>query len=226
MPATRLDGKAVASDIRNEVSAKIASYTVKHGEIRLCAVLVGSDPASRLYAQSQRHRCLQAGVKHDLIQLPADITQPDLLAELDRLNADPTVTGIMIQMPLPPHLDPTVAQYRLDPYKDVEGVNPANIGLLFYDTPIIAPCTALAVIELIRRSGVELRGADAVVIGQSPIVGRPVSMFLKRPSWRPSPPATSPPATSPPPPATPTSSSSPSASRTSSARSTSIPARW
>jgi methylenetetrahydrofolate dehydrogenase (NADP+)/methenyltetrahydrofolate cyclohydrolase len=178
MSARILDGKAAAAEIRNDVSARIAKFTVAHGEIRLVAVLVGDDPAARLYAQSQRKRCLQAGVKHDLIELPDSISQSDLLAQVDRLNADPSVTGIMIQLPLPAQIDEARVQYRIDPYKDVEGVNPANIGLLFYDHPIIAPCTALAVMELIKRSGAELRGAQAVVVGQSRIVGRPISMFL------------------------------------------------
>ena len=178
MSATILDGNQIAAEIRNEVSARIAAYTVRNGEIRLCAVLIGSDPAARDYADSQRHRCLQAGVQHELRELPESTTPNDLLAEIDRLNADPRVTGVMIQLPLPAHLDPAAAQYRIDPYKDVEGVNPANIGWLFYDAPILAPCTALAVMEMIKRSGAEVRGAEAVVVGQSRIVGRPISMFL------------------------------------------------
>jgi len=178
MPARILNGRDIAADIRNQVSASIAAYTVRHGPIRLCALLVGQDRGARLYAESQRKRCLQAGVQHELIELPDSTTQAELLAEIDRLNADPTVTGIMLQLPLPEGIDPAAAQYRIDPYKDVEGVNPANIGWLFYEAPIIAPCTALAVMELIKRSGVEVRGADAVVVGQSRIVGRPISMFL------------------------------------------------
>jgi methylenetetrahydrofolate dehydrogenase (NADP+)/methenyltetrahydrofolate cyclohydrolase len=178
MPATILDGKQIAADIRNDVSASIAAHTIQQGPIRLCAILIGDDRGARLYAESQRKRCLQAGVKHELVELPDGTSQAGLLSEIDRLNADPQVTGIMLQLPLPGGLDAASAQYRIDPYKDVEGVNPANIGLLFYDVPIIAPCTALAVIEMIHRSGAEVRGAEAVVVGQSRIVGRPVSMFL------------------------------------------------
>jgi methylenetetrahydrofolate dehydrogenase (NADP+)/methenyltetrahydrofolate cyclohydrolase len=178
MPARILDGLAVAAEIRNQVSARIARFTLEHGPIRLCAVLVGQDPAARLYAESQRRRCLQAGVQHELIELPETISQAALLERLHALNADPGVTGIMVQLPLPAGIDPAVVQYHIDPYKDVEGVNPANLGLLFYDEPILAPCTALAVNELIRRSGVSVCGAHAVVVGQSRIVGRPISMFL------------------------------------------------
>lgn len=178
MPATILDGKKIAAEIRNEVSARIAAHMVRHGPIRLCAILIGSDRGARIYADSQRKRCLQAGVQHELIELPESTSQAQLLAEIDCLNADPDVTGIMLQLPLPEGIDPAAAQYRIDPYKDVEGVNPANIGWLFYDAPIIAPCTALAVMEFIRRSGVQVRGAEAVVVGQSRIVGRPISAFL------------------------------------------------
>ncbi|RMF73557.1 MAG: bifunctional 5,10-methylenetetrahydrofolate dehydrogenase/5,10-methenyltetrahydrofolate cyclohydrolase [Planctomycetota bacterium] len=178
MSARILDGRIVAADIRNEVSRRIAEHLVRHGPIRLCAILVGDDPAARLYAQSQRRRCQQAGVQHELVELPGDINQERLIARLEELNRDPDVTGIMLQLPLPDQIDAAAAQYHIDPYKDVEGVNPANIGLLFYDEPIIAPCTALAVMEMIRRAEAPVRGAEAVVVGQSRIVGRPISMFL------------------------------------------------
>jgi len=178
LAARILDGNAAAARIRNQISRAVAEFTVRYGPICLTSVLVGDPPAGRLYARSQRRRCLQAGIKHHLLELPADISQADLLAEIDRLNADPQVTGIMVHLPLPQGIDEAAVQYRIDPYKDVEGVNPANIGLLFYGEPIIAPCTALAAMELIQQSGVEVRGANAVVVGQSRIVGRPISMFL------------------------------------------------
>jgi len=178
MAAMILDGRAAAAEVRNEISRSVAQFTTAHGPIRLCSVLVGTDAAGLLYADSQHQRCLQAGIQHERVQLPESIDQAGLLAEIDRLNDDPGITGIMLHMPLPSHLDEAVAQYRIDPYKDVEGVNPANIGWLFYGEPIIAPCTALAVIELVRRSGHTLRGAEAVVVGQSRIVGRPISMIL------------------------------------------------
>jgi methylenetetrahydrofolate dehydrogenase (NADP+)/methenyltetrahydrofolate cyclohydrolase len=178
MPATILDGAAFAAEIRNQVSAQIAQFTIEHGPIKLCSILVGSNAGARLYAESQKKRCLQVGVKHALVELPESVSQAELLANIDRLNRDVETTGIMLHLPLPDHIDAALAQYRIDPYKDVEGVNPANIGLLFYDVPIIAPCTALAVNDLIQRSGVPVRGADAVVVGQSRIVGRPIGMFL------------------------------------------------
>ena len=178
MPARILDGAAYAAEIRTEVTRQVAWFTAHHGPIKLCAVLVGTDAGGRLYASSQRKLSVKVGVQYELVELPESATQAEVLAALDRLNADPGVTGIILQLPLPPHIDTAAAQYRIDPYKDVEGVNPANIGLLFYGEPLIAPCTALAVTELVRRSGVVVRGAHAVVVGQSRIVGRPVTMFL------------------------------------------------
>ncbi|MBN2447286.1 MAG: bifunctional 5,10-methylenetetrahydrofolate dehydrogenase/5,10-methenyltetrahydrofolate cyclohydrolase [Phycisphaerae bacterium] len=178
MPARILDGRAAAADQRNSISAAVAHHTTHHGPIRLCSLLVGSDEAGLLYAKSQHHRCLQVGIQHELLQFDNSIGERQLLAEIDRLNANPLTTGIMLHMPLPEHIDAARAQYRIDPYKDVEGVSPANIGWLFYGEPIIAPCTALAAIELIKRSGLELRGAEAVVVGQSRIVGRPLSLYL------------------------------------------------
>lgn len=178
MGAVILDGIQVAEDLRNQIGAQIADYTIRHGPIRLAAILVGENRSARIYADSQRKRCLQAGIHHELIELPETLREPELLARIDALNADRAVTGIMLQLPLPPGIEPAVAQYRIDPYKDVEGVSPANIGWLFYEQPILAPCTALAAIELIRRSGAAVRGAEAVVIGQSRIAGRPIAAFL------------------------------------------------
>ncbi|MGD8453677.1 MAG: bifunctional 5,10-methylenetetrahydrofolate dehydrogenase/5,10-methenyltetrahydrofolate cyclohydrolase [Phycisphaerae bacterium] len=178
MPAEILDGAAYAAEIRADVTRAVARYNAEHGQVKLCAVLVGSDAGGRLYADRQRKLSTVVGVEYELCELPGDVAQADLLAEIDRLNADPTVTGIILQLPLPPELDTAAAQYRIDPYKDVEGVNPANIGWLFYREPIIAPCTALAVSELVRRSRVTVRGAHAVVVGQSRIVGKPATLIL------------------------------------------------
>lgn len=178
MPAQLLDGNSYAAEVRAQVTRQVAWFTAHHGPIKLCAVLVGTDAGGRIYAENQRKLSIIVGVQYELVELPETTTQDQLSATIDRLNADPAVTGIILQLPLPAHLDTAIAQYRIDPYKDVEGVNPANIGWLFYGEPIIAPCTALAVTELIRRSGIPVRGAEAVVVGQSRIVGRPVTMFL------------------------------------------------
>jgi methylenetetrahydrofolate dehydrogenase (NADP+)/methenyltetrahydrofolate cyclohydrolase len=178
MPARLLDGSVIAAEIRAEVARDAAALAASERSIKLCAVLVGSDEPSRLYADSQRRLCATVGFAYELIELPGRASQAELHAAIERLNADASVTGVILQLPLPAHIDTALAQYHIDPYKDVEGVNPANIGLLFYGEPLIQPCTALAVLEMIRRSGVTERGAHAVVIGQSAIVGRPVTMAL------------------------------------------------
>jgi methylenetetrahydrofolate dehydrogenase (NADP+)/methenyltetrahydrofolate cyclohydrolase len=178
MPATILDGKLISQQIREEVAREAKTLTDQGHPLQLKAVLVGDPPAGRLYAQSQANLCTQVSIQYELDQLPEDITQDALCEHLHALNNDPAVTGIMLHMPLPDHLSPTAAQYCIDPYKDVEGVNPANIGFVFYRQTIIAPCTALAVTEIIKHSGVTVRGAEAVVVGQGSIVGRPISLFL------------------------------------------------
>ncbi|MFO0837068.1 MAG: bifunctional 5,10-methylenetetrahydrofolate dehydrogenase/5,10-methenyltetrahydrofolate cyclohydrolase [Phycisphaerae bacterium] len=178
MPARILDGAAYAAEIRESVAAQVREFEARHAPVRLCALLVGQDEASKLYAASQQRQCAKVGIDYELAEMPAGTTQNELHARIDELNANAAVTGVILQLPLPPALDSAAAQYRIDPYKDVEGVNPANIGLLFYGEPIIAPCTALAVNEMIRRSGMTVRGAHAVVVGQSRIVGKPVTMFL------------------------------------------------
>ncbi len=178
MTARILDGAAYAAEIRTEVSRQVAWHNAHHGPIKLCAILVGSDAGGQLYAENQRKLSVKVGVQYELIKLPENTPQQELLATIDTLNADPRVTGIILQLPLPDHIDTATAQLRIDLYKDVEGVNPANIGLLFYGDPLIAPCTALAAAEVIKRSGIVVRGAEAVVVGQSRIAGRPISMFL------------------------------------------------
>jgi len=178
MAATIIDGKAVAARIRSDVATEVERLVADGVRPRLAAVLVGEPPAGRIYAQSQQKQCNSVGIEYELCHLPETTTQAELIERIVRLNGDPSVTGIMLHMPLPEAIDPPQVQFRIDPYKDVEGVSPANIGLVFYGEPIIAPCTALSVVELIRESGVTIRGAEIVVVGQSDIVGKPVTMFM------------------------------------------------
>ena len=178
MSAKLLDGNACAAEIRAEVAAQAAELARTRGPLKLGAVLMGGDEPAHLYAASQRKLCSSVGVRYELYEVPHHASQDDLHDKINQLNADPAITGIILQLPLPAHIDTAFAQHHIDPYKDVEGVSPANIGLLFYGEPIIQPCTALAVSEMIRRSGIEVRGANAVMVGQSRIVGRPVTMAL------------------------------------------------
>ena len=178
MAAAIIDGVGLAASIKAEVAAKVARWSSQGRRIRLAALLVGSTPAGELYAQRQGEACKAVGIDYELLSYPAEISQRALKLEIRRLNAEPAVTGIMMHLPLPGHLDHPRLQYEIDVVKDVEGVNPANIGYVTYGHTLIAPCTALGVIELIRSTGVPLRGAEAVVVGASEIVGKPVALLL------------------------------------------------
>jgi methylenetetrahydrofolate dehydrogenase (NADP+)/methenyltetrahydrofolate cyclohydrolase len=176
--ASIIDGAALARQIREDVKSRVAQHAVAGRRVRLVAILVGSTPAGELYAQRQKETCATVGIDYELITLPATATFDDVANTIDRLNKDLAVTGVMLHLPLPRHLDATELQYRIDPVKDVEGVNPANIGYVVYGHTLIAPSTALAAVELIRSTGVTLRGAECVVVGASEIAGKPIALLL------------------------------------------------
>lgn len=178
MPARILDGTGLAKQIREQVRAEAARLATAGTRVKLTAVIAGSPPAGLLYAKSQRANCEDVGIEYEMYPLSENATTAEIGDCIGCLNEDPSVNGILMLMPLPPHADPTAIQYHIDPYKDVEGVNPANVGFCFYGEPIIAPCAALAAVELVRASGVEIRGAEAVVVGQGAVVGRPITTFL------------------------------------------------
>ncbi len=178
MPATLIDGKILAGAIRRQVAHDAAALLQIGLGIHLTAVLVGQSPAARVYADNQARTCHDLGIRYSLIEFAADITQSQLNAELARLAADTTVTGIMVHLPLPAHLNTQETQYAIDVLKDVEGVNPANIGHVVYGHTIIAPCTALAAVELIESTNVPLRGAEVTVVGASRIAGKPIALLL------------------------------------------------
>jgi methylenetetrahydrofolate dehydrogenase (NADP+)/methenyltetrahydrofolate cyclohydrolase len=178
MAAQILNGNQAAAEIAAQVATDVAALTAAGRPPRLTAIHVGDVDAALLYAKSQRRRCESAGIAYELQHLPADTSASELGALIERLNGDPRVTGIVLLTPLPAHLNEVEMQYAIDPYKDVEGVNPANIGLAYYGRPIIAPCSALAVMEMLRIANRPLEGAHAVVVGQSAVVGRPITIFL------------------------------------------------
>jgi methylenetetrahydrofolate dehydrogenase (NADP+) / methenyltetrahydrofolate cyclohydrolase len=173
-----IDGAALAAQLRQQVRQGIAERNARSRRVHLTAVLVGHSAAGELYAQRQHDACAEVGIDYQLLTLSADSTAADVTATIQSLNNDLSVTGIMLHLPLPPHLDQTEMQYQIDPRKDVEGVNPANIGYVVYGQTLIAPCTALAILELIRSTGVTIRGAEAVIVGASEIVGKPIALLL------------------------------------------------
>lgn len=178
MPATIIDGTALAARIKQEVQGRIAQLKESGRSVRLTAVLIGSTAAGELYAQRQGEACRAVGIEYELLTLPADADKRRVHDIFHSLNTDPRVTGIMLHLPVPSHLNATELQYLIDPTKDVEGVNPANIGYVVYGQTLIAPCTALAAVELIKSTGVPIRGAEAVMVGASQIVGKPVALLL------------------------------------------------
>ena len=178
MAAKIIDGAALAATLREDVARRIAALAERGRRVHLTAILVGSTAAGELYAQRQREACQTVGIDYQLRTLPPDTDAKTLTQAIEGFNHDPSVSGIMLHLPLPKHLDATEMQYQIDPVKDVEGVNPANIGYVIYGHTLIAPCTALAVIELIKCTGVPLRGAEAVVVGASEIAGKPIALLL------------------------------------------------
>jgi methylenetetrahydrofolate dehydrogenase (NADP+)/methenyltetrahydrofolate cyclohydrolase len=178
MSATVIDGAAIAEAMKADVRARVEELKNRGKRVHLAAVLVGATAAGELYAQRQGEACRAVGIDFALHHLPAETTAQQLKQEIRRLNADASVTGIMMHLPLPTHIRAARMQYEIDVVKDVEGVNPANIGYVVYGQTLIAPCTALSVIELIRHARVPMRGAEAVVVGASEIAGKPIALLL------------------------------------------------
>jgi methylenetetrahydrofolate dehydrogenase (NADP+)/methenyltetrahydrofolate cyclohydrolase len=176
-----IDGVRIAADIREEVARGVAQLKQAHGVIPgLATVLVGDDPASHAYVRSKRKACAEAGIASIHHELPADVSQEDLMALLHELAARADVHGILVQLPLPKHLDADAVLGAVPAHKDVDGFHPANLGLLGVKgkRPPFAPCTPAGCIELIERSGHAIAGKHAVVIGRSTIVGLPAAMML------------------------------------------------
>ena len=178
MSAQIIDGSALANRLKQEVAGKVQLLAAQGKAVHLTALLAGSTHGGELYAQRQGEACRAVGINYQLLTFPENVSQRDLKYEIRRLNNDPSVTGIMMHLPLPASLDASRLQYEIDVVKDVEGVNPANIGYVVYGRTLIAPCTALSVIELIKSTGVNLRGAEAVVVGASEIAGKPIALLL------------------------------------------------
>jgi methylenetetrahydrofolate dehydrogenase (NADP+)/methenyltetrahydrofolate cyclohydrolase len=175
MVATLIDGAAVARDVRTQVKREVAALRRPPG---LATVLVGEDPASAVYVESKRRKCTEAGMLDLHEHLPADASQEKLAETIDRLNAYPQVTGILVQLPLPSHLDENAVIARIDPDKDVDGLTETNAGRLATGRPGLRPCTPSGVIELLDAYQVVIEGAEAVVVGRSELVGKPLAQLL------------------------------------------------
>ncbi|TDR57308.1 methylenetetrahydrofolate dehydrogenase (NADP+)/methenyltetrahydrofolate cyclohydrolase [Halomonas ventosae] len=179
MTAQLIDGKSIAARVRQQVARQVQARREAGGRIPgLAVVLVGEDAASAVYVRNKHRACEEAGIRSFKYQLPADTSQEELETLVDQLNADPRIDGILVQLPLPEHLDARPILERILPHKDVDGFHPYNLGRLAQRLPLLRPCTPKGVMTLLEASGLEVRGLDATVVGASNIVGRPMSLEL------------------------------------------------
>mgnify|MGYP001293299530 CR=1 FL=1 len=180
MSAAIIDGKAISNAIREEIRAEAEALKAKGVVPGLAVILVGDDPASKVYVGNKEKACLATGFHSVVHRLPAETPQAELLALIDRLNADPAIHGILVQLPLPKHINEKAVIDAIRPDKDVDGFHPVNTGNLMIGDESLLPCTPAGCIELLKRSGIGIAGKHAVVIGRSNIVGKPAAMLLLR----------------------------------------------
>jgi methylenetetrahydrofolate dehydrogenase (NADP+)/methenyltetrahydrofolate cyclohydrolase len=178
--AELLDGKAVAAEVRAEVAKWVAELKERDIPVRLDVILVGEDPASVTYVSSKERDSAEVGIDSRVHRFSDDVQQEELAALVGRLNADPAVSGFFIQLPLPDGLDPVPLTSRIDPAKDVDGLSPMSVGRLAIGFPSLLPCTPHGIVRLLKANGLELAGREAVVVGRSNLVGKPLSQLLLR----------------------------------------------
>jgi len=178
MAAEIIDGKRIAGEIKEKLKEEIEGLKKRGITPSLSAVQVGDDPGTRVYVRAQQKSCEKIGIEYKLHQFKENISQKELTEFIIRLNEDKAVSGIILQMPLPSQLDARFLQKMIDPEKDAEGVSPANMGMVVYGKPLLGPCTAMAVMELINSTGIKLYGKEAVMVGHSDIVGKPTALLL------------------------------------------------
>jgi len=179
MPAQIISGTEIAKQIREELAQEIAELKKKHNVVPgLATVLVGEDPSSQVYVGSKVRTCEALGVYSERHDLPADASEEELLALIDKLNKDPKIHGILVQLPLPKHISEAKVLYAIDTKKDVDGFHPVNLGKLMIGEPDYIPCTPHGIQQLLIRSGVKIDGAEVVIVGRSNIVGKPIANIL------------------------------------------------
>lgn len=175
-----IDGKQIAQDIRNELKEKVAKLNAGGKSVALAVILVGENPASQVYVRNKKKACEEVGIRSLSYELAEETTQEELLELIDKLNHNSDCNGILVQLPLPPHIDEDAVIAAIDPKKDVDGFHPVNVGKLSIGQPGFVSCTPAGIIELLKRSDVEMDGKRAVIIGRSNIVGKPMSILLLR----------------------------------------------
>jgi methylenetetrahydrofolate dehydrogenase (NADP+)/methenyltetrahydrofolate cyclohydrolase len=182
--ARTLDGRAVAAQIRSEVSERVRALRERGVTPGLAAVLVGDDQASRIYVGAKHKACADVGIRSEQVDLPSYVTEGELMATLRRLNRDPEIHGIIVQLPLPAHVRELEVQRTVAPEKDVDGLHPWNIGMMLRGEPTFLPATPYGIVELLLREGVPLEGAEVCIVGYGDLVGAPLSIMLAQDSIR------------------------------------------
>ncbi len=178
--ALRIDGKAIATQIKDEVKEKVAALKQQGIDVTLAVVQVGDNPASTVYVRNKKKACEYCGIVSKSYELPKETSQEELLSLVEQLNRDPGVHGILVQLPLPAHIDEDSVIAAISPLKDVDGFHPQSVGALCIGLPGFVSCTPAGVIQLLKRSGVAIDGKEAVVVGRSNIVGKPMSILMLR----------------------------------------------
>jgi methylenetetrahydrofolate dehydrogenase (NADP+) / methenyltetrahydrofolate cyclohydrolase len=178
MAATIIDGRAIAADVRAEVALRVRALADRGVVPGLTAVLAGDDEASRIYVGAKQKASADVGIRSERLDLPEDVSQEELLAEVDRLNRDPAVHGILVQLPLPRHIDVRTVHEAILPEKDIDGLTPVNVGRMVRGEPTFLPCTPLGIVELLGRSGIAIERSDVVIVGRGLLVGMPLAIML------------------------------------------------
>lgn len=175
-----IDGKAISAQIKEELKIKVSEYKKQGIEITLAVVKVGNDPASAVYVRNKEKACEYVGIHSRTLALPEETTEEELLATVLELNEDKTVNGILVQLPLPKHIDESKILLAIDSKKDVDGFHPVNVGKMVIGEDAFLPCTPAGIIEMIKRTDIDITGKECVVIGRSNIVGKPMSLLMLR----------------------------------------------
>ncbi len=178
MTAKIIDGKAIAQEVRTEWKVRADALKARGITPGLAVIIVGEDAASRIYVGNKVKACAELGLHSEHIALPADTSQATLLAKIAELNANPAIHGVLVQLPLPKHIDSDKVLKAIDPNKDVDGFHPMNVGALVTGNPLLRPCTPYGAMKLLEKMGVEIEGKHAVVVGRSNIVGKPMALML------------------------------------------------
>ncbi len=175
-----IDGKKISTEIKDELKEQVAQLKAEGVEVTLAVVKVGEDPASAVYVRNKEKACEYIGINSKKIEMPEETTEEELLKLVNDLNTDPAINGILVQLPLPKHIDENKILLAIDPMKDVDGFHPVNVGKMVIGEESFLPCTPAGIIEMIKRSGLDIEGKECVIIGRSNIVGKPMAILMLR----------------------------------------------